>query len=96
MDEDVSVGIEAFSRIAPAVPIIANVIVSDYIFEVLAASTSGRLHFLVFDKYLSGLERYYLSSINLYYMGNNYRYASLLLSSFLTSCLLFDCHYLLI
>ncbi|XP_022853340.1 uncharacterized protein LOC111374835 isoform X1 [Olea europaea var. sylvestris] len=57
MDEDVSVGIEAFSRIAPAVPIIANMIVSDYIFEVLAASTSGRLHFFVFDKYLSGLER---------------------------------------
>ncbi|CAI9754570.1 unnamed protein product [Fraxinus pennsylvanica] len=57
MDEDVTVGIEAFSRIAPAVPVIANVIVSDNIFEVLAASTSGRLHFSVYDKYLSGLER---------------------------------------
>ncbi|CAI9787223.1 unnamed protein product [Fraxinus pennsylvanica] len=57
MDEDVSVGIEAFSRIAPAVPVIANVIVSDNVFEVLAASTSGRLHFSVYDKYLSGLER---------------------------------------
>ncbi|CAA3021630.1 Hypothetical predicted protein [Olea europaea subsp. europaea] len=57
IDEDVTVGIEAFSRIAPAVPIIANVIVGDNIFEVLAASTSGRLQFSVYDKYLSGLER---------------------------------------
>ncbi|KAL2465163.1 Plant protein of unknown function (DUF639) [Abeliophyllum distichum] len=57
MDEDVTVGIEAFSRIAPAVPVIANVIVSDSIFEVLAASTSGRLHFSIYDKYLSGLDR---------------------------------------
>ncbi|KAL7586499.1 hypothetical protein Lser_V15G40886 [Lactuca serriola] len=57
IDEDASVGIEAFSRIAPAVPIIANVIISDYIFEFLTASTGGRLLFSTFDKYLSGLER---------------------------------------
>ncbi|KAI3780187.1 hypothetical protein L2E82_10158 [Cichorium intybus] len=57
IDEDASVGIEAFSRIAPAVPIIANVIISDYIFEFLTASTGGRLLFSTFDKYLTGLER---------------------------------------
>ncbi|XP_059661653.1 uncharacterized protein LOC132307805 [Cornus florida] len=57
MDEDVSVGVEAFSRIAPAVPIIANVIISDNLFEVLAASTGGRLQFSIYEKYLSGLER---------------------------------------
>ncbi|KAL6518193.1 hypothetical protein OROMI_033894 [Orobanche minor] len=55
--EDVTVGIKAFSRIAPAVPLIANVIVSDKIFEVLAASSSNRLHFSVYDKYLLRLER---------------------------------------
>ncbi|CAL8159241.1 unnamed protein product [Prunus armeniaca] len=57
LDEDLSVGVEAFSRIAPAVPTIANVIISENIFEVLTASTGGRLQFSTYDKYLSGLER---------------------------------------
>ncbi|KAJ0898119.1 hypothetical protein HanRHA438_Chr08g0353261 [Helianthus annuus] len=57
IDEDASVGIEAFSRIAPAVPIIADVIVSDYIFEFLTVSTGSRLQFSTFEKYLIGLER---------------------------------------
>ncbi|KAJ9550392.1 hypothetical protein OSB04_014437 [Centaurea solstitialis] len=57
IDEDATVGIEAFSRIAPAVPIIADVIISDYIFEFLTASTGGRLQFSTFEKYLIGLER---------------------------------------
>ncbi|KAH6822251.1 heat-inducible transcription repressor [Perilla frutescens var. hirtella] len=56
-DDDVTVGIEAFSRIAPAVPVVADVVVGDKIFEVLAASTSNRLHFSVYDKYLIRLER---------------------------------------
>ncbi|XP_068308511.1 uncharacterized protein [Pyrus communis] len=57
LDEDLSVGVEAFSRIAPAVPIIANVITSENIFKVLASSSDGRLQFFTYDKYLSGLER---------------------------------------
>ncbi|KAJ7970372.1 Plant protein of unknown function (DUF639) [Quillaja saponaria] len=57
VDEDASVGLEAFSRVAPAVPIIANVIISENLFEVLTASTGGRLQFSIYDKYLSGLER---------------------------------------
>ncbi|KAK1440317.1 hypothetical protein QVD17_06142 [Tagetes erecta] len=57
IDEDATVGIEAFARIAPAVPIIANVIISSYIFEFLTASTGGRLPFSTFEKYLIGLER---------------------------------------
>ncbi|CAI9113562.1 OLC1v1014187C2 [Oldenlandia corymbosa var. corymbosa] len=57
MDEDVSVALEAFSRIAPAVPIMADVVVCDNLFEVLTASTGGRLQFSVYDKYLSALER---------------------------------------
>ncbi|XP_039045261.1 uncharacterized protein LOC120184993 [Hibiscus syriacus] len=57
LDDDLSVGMEAFSRIAPAVPIIANVIICENLFEVLTVSTGGRLHFSVYDKYLNGLER---------------------------------------
>ncbi|GLU18224.1 hypothetical protein SLE2022_345360 [Rubroshorea leprosula] len=56
-DEDLSVGLEAFARLAPAVPIIANVIISENLFEALTSSTGGRLHFFVYDKYLNGLER---------------------------------------
>ncbi|KAG9157693.1 hypothetical protein Leryth_022906 [Lithospermum erythrorhizon] len=56
MDGDVSVGSDAFARIAPAVPIISNVFVNDTIFEVLTASTGGRLHFSAYDKYINGLE----------------------------------------
>ncbi|XP_075519436.1 uncharacterized protein LOC142553222 isoform X3 [Primulina tabacum] len=57
LDNDATVGIEAFCRIAPAVPIVGNVIVADKIFEVLSDSTSRRLHFSVYDKYLIRLER---------------------------------------
>lgn len=56
-DDDATTGIEAFSRIAPAIPVVADVVVSDKIFEVLASSTSNRLHFCVYDKYLIRLER---------------------------------------
>ncbi|XWS37646.1 hypothetical protein CRYUN_Cryun19dG0062900 [Craigia yunnanensis] len=57
LDDDLSVGVEAFSRIALAVPIIANVIICENLFEVITISTGGRLHFSVYDKYLNGLER---------------------------------------
>ncbi|KAK4567694.1 hypothetical protein RGQ29_003453 [Quercus rubra] len=57
VDEDIAVGVEAFSRIASAVPIIANVIISENLFKVLTKSTGGRLQFSVYDKYLSGLDR---------------------------------------
>ncbi|KAK8340587.1 hypothetical protein V6Z12_A08G108700 [Gossypium hirsutum] len=57
LDDDLSIGIEAFSRIAPAVPIIANVIICENLFEVLTISTGGRLHFSLYEKYLNGLER---------------------------------------
>lgn len=57
MDEDITAGLEAFSRIASAVPIISNAIVSDSIFGVLTTSTGGRLLFSVYDKYLTNLER---------------------------------------
>ncbi|CAH2053395.1 unnamed protein product [Thlaspi arvense] len=57
VEEDATVGLEAFSRIAPAVPIIADVIICENLFEMLTSSTGGRLQFSVYDKYLYGLER---------------------------------------
>lgn len=58
VDQDAAVGIDAFSRIAPAVPIIANVIISENIFEVLTSSTGGRLVLSIYERYLSALERF--------------------------------------
>ncbi|ESQ48069.1 hypothetical protein EUTSA_v10020186mg [Eutrema salsugineum] len=57
VDEDATVSLAAFSRIAPAVPIIADVIICENLFEMLTSSTCGRLQFSVYDKYLYGLER---------------------------------------
>ncbi|KAG7582421.1 hypothetical protein ISN44_As08g020200 [Arabidopsis suecica] len=57
VEEDATVSLEAFSRIAPAVPIIADVIICENLFKMLTSSTGGRLQFSVYDKYLYGLER---------------------------------------
>ncbi|KAJ8753729.1 hypothetical protein K2173_026405 [Erythroxylum novogranatense] len=56
-DDELTIGLEAFSRIAPAVPIIANVVISENLFEVLSKSSGSRLEFYIYDKYLGGLER---------------------------------------
>ncbi|KAG4925452.1 hypothetical protein JHK87_050992 [Glycine soja] len=57
VDEDIFVGLKAFYRIAPSIPIIANVIISENLFEVLSSSTDSRLQFPIYDKYLTSLER---------------------------------------
>ncbi|XP_077243918.1 uncharacterized protein LOC143884303 [Tasmannia lanceolata] len=57
VDVENTVGREAFSRIAPAIPSVADVITSADLFEVLTASTGGRLPFSIYEKYLGGLER---------------------------------------
>ncbi|KAG9448921.1 hypothetical protein H6P81_008886 [Aristolochia fimbriata] len=57
IDAESTVGSEAFSRVAPAVPTIADVTTCDDLFVALTASTGGRLSFSVYDKYLGGLER---------------------------------------
>nr|DAD31805.1 TPA_asm: hypothetical protein HUJ06_010656 [Nelumbo nucifera] len=57
LDEERTVGGESFSRIAPSIPLIADVITSDNLFNALTTSTGGRLQFSVYEKYLNGLER---------------------------------------
>ncbi|XP_058087411.1 uncharacterized protein LOC131234498 isoform X2 [Magnolia sinica] len=57
IDAESTVGGEAFSRIAPAIPTIADVVTSTHLFDVLTDSTGGRLSFSVYEKYLAGLER---------------------------------------
>eukprot|EP01018_Ginkgo_biloba_P039505 Gb_15960 [translate_table: standard] len=57
VDVESSVGVEAFTRLGPAVPIIADVVSANFQFETLTAATGGRLPFPVYDKYLKELDK---------------------------------------
>jgi len=54
---DSTVSSEAFTRIAPAIPTIADVVTCANLFDVLSCSSGGRLSFSVYEKYLSELDR---------------------------------------
>ncbi|CAN6286428.1 unnamed protein product [Urochloa humidicola] len=57
VEVDSTVSLEAFARIAPAIPTIADVVTCSNLFDVLASSSGGRLPFSAYDKYLSELDR---------------------------------------
>ncbi|KAL7090737.1 hypothetical protein ACP275_12G059600 [Erythranthe tilingii] len=57
VDDKKTVGPEAFARIAPACPVIADITTVHNLFDVLTSSSGPRLHFLVYDKYLRSLEK---------------------------------------
>lgn len=56
-DDSKNVGLEAFSRIAPACTVIADVITVHNLFDVLTLSSGNKLHFPIYDKYLRSLEK---------------------------------------
>lgn len=58
VDDKKTIGPEAFARIAPACPVVADVIIVHNLFGALTSSSSHRLHFLIFDKYLRSLDKY--------------------------------------
>ncbi|KAF7005323.1 hypothetical protein CFC21_020448 [Triticum aestivum] len=51
-----TVGPEAFAKIAPACPAVAHPITVRNLFDALTNSTGGRLHFLIYHKYLKSLD----------------------------------------
>ncbi|CAK7323793.1 unnamed protein product [Dovyalis caffra] len=57
VDDTKTVGREAFVRIAPACPAIADVITAHNLFDALTTSSDSRLHFLIYDKYLRSLDK---------------------------------------
>ncbi|KAG2244672.1 hypothetical protein Bca52824_093474 [Brassica carinata] len=59
VDEKKSVGQEAFARIAPVCPAIADAITVHNLFDALTSSSGHRLHFLVYDKYIRTLDKIY-------------------------------------
>jgi hypothetical protein len=57
VDEKKSVGQEAFARIAPVCPAIADAITVHNLFDALTSSSGHRLHYIVYDKYLRTLDK---------------------------------------
>ena len=52
-----SVGVDAFTWLAPAVPLIADVVTANFLFETLIASTMGHLPFPLYDKFVKELDK---------------------------------------
>ncbi|GFQ03171.1 hypothetical protein PHJA_002460900 [Phtheirospermum japonicum] len=57
VDDKKTVGPEAFARIAPACPVIADITTVHNLFDVLTSASGPRLHFLIYNKYLQSLEK---------------------------------------
>lgn len=64
VDDTTTVGREAFARIAPACPAVADVITVHNLFDSLTTSSDSRLHFLIYDKYLRSLDKIIRSAKN--------------------------------
>lgn len=64
VDDATTVGREAFARIAPACPAVADVITVHNLFDSLTTSSDSRLHFLIYDKYLRSLDKIIRSAKN--------------------------------
>ncbi|XP_015942193.1 uncharacterized protein LOC107467577 [Arachis duranensis] len=64
VDDEKTVGLEAFSRIAPACVTVADIITVHNLFSALTVSSENRLHFLVYDKYLRFLDKVLKNSKN--------------------------------
>ncbi|KAJ7954640.1 Plant protein of unknown function (DUF639) [Quillaja saponaria] len=64
VDDNKTVGCEAFTRIAPICASIADIITVHNLFDSLTNSSGQRLHFLVYDKYIRSLDKIIKSSKN--------------------------------
>ncbi|KAJ1400173.1 hypothetical protein SESBI_29733 [Sesbania bispinosa] len=65
VDDKKTVGVEAFSRIAPVCVPIADIITVHNLFDALTSSSGRRLHFLVYDKYIRYLDKVIKNSKNM-------------------------------
>ncbi|KAK1326289.1 hypothetical protein QJS10_CPA01g00032 [Acorus calamus] len=57
VDGKKTVGREAFARIAPACPAVADIITVHNLFDALTINSCGRLHFIIYDKYIGSLNK---------------------------------------
>ena len=54
---ETTVGLDAFARLAPAIPVLADLVTVHPQWEALTNSTGGRLPYAVYDKYLGELDK---------------------------------------
>ncbi|XP_074274829.1 uncharacterized protein LOC141598900 isoform X2 [Silene latifolia] len=66
-----TVGPEAFTRIAPACAAIADVVTTQNLFDALTNTSGSRLHFLIYDKYLQSLDKVIKSAKNVVAASSN-------------------------
>jgi len=57
MDAESSASLEAFARLAPGIPLVADSVTVHALFELLTEETNGRLPFATYNKYLTELEK---------------------------------------
>ncbi|XP_074558516.1 uncharacterized protein LOC141814453 [Curcuma longa] len=74
IDGKKTVGLEAFARIAPACAAVADPITVHNLFDALTSCSGGRLHYLIYDKYLKSLYKLLQSMKNVSGKPNNYRF----------------------
>jgi hypothetical protein len=53
-----TVGMEAFARLAPAIPAVADIVTVHPQWEALTATTGARLPFQLYDRFLTELDKY--------------------------------------
>ncbi|KAF3322338.1 hypothetical protein FCM35_KLT13479 [Carex littledalei] len=70
VDTKKTVGLRAFSKIASCCPLIADSIAINNTFDMLTSSSSGLLHFFIYDKYLKTLDKVLKSAKD--YMGSRF------------------------
>ncbi|KAL2938970.1 Haloacid dehalogenase-like hydrolase domain-containing protein 3, partial [Bienertia sinuspersici] len=75
VDNENTVGLEAFARIAPACAVIADVATVQNLFDALTNTSGNRLHFLLYDKYLQSLDRVIKSAKNVLSASSNLKLA---------------------
>lgn len=71
VNNEKTVGLEAFARIAPACAVIADVATVQNLFDALTNTSGNRLHFLIYDKYLQSLDRVIKSAKNVLSASSN-------------------------
>ena len=52
-----TVGLEAFTRLAPAIPTVADIVTVHPLWEALTNTTGGRLPYQLYDRFLTELDK---------------------------------------
>lgn len=57
MDAESSASLEAFARLAPGIPLVADSVTVHALFELLTEDANARMSFATYNKYLTELDK---------------------------------------